>query len=284
MQIGQQVNPLSTPAKRYYDSAVKTQPIIAEIRDILLYRNLVVHLVKRNITARYKRSLLGVGWTLLDPLLTMLVMAVVYSSLFRTQINDFPVFLLCGIVVWTFFQQASTEAMTDIMYSGTLLGKVYLPKSVFAVSAVGTGLVNFLFSLIPLAGFVIAFQRPINWTLSFLPFAIVILCAFTLGLGLFMSTLAIFFADMVNIFNFLLRLLLYLSGIFYYTESLPDWLAWVVRLNPTYHLIRLFRDPIFEGIMPRWEIIVYGSVWAILMFFLGYWFFTRRSDEFVYRL
>jgi len=275
---------LFSPAPHYYDSAVKSQPILAEIRDVLRYRNLVVHLVKRDITARYKRSLLGVGWTLLDPLLTMIVMAVVYSSLFRNQINDFPVFLLSGIVVWTFFQQASAEAMTNLMYSGSLLGKVYLPKSVFAVSAVGTGLVNFLLSLIPLAGFVIAFQRPVNWTLAFVPFAIVVLCAFTLGLGLFMSALAIFFADMVNIFNFLLRLLLYLSGIFYYTEYLPQWLAWMVRLNPTYHLIRLFRDPVFEGIFPRWEIIVYGSCWAILMFFLGYWFFTRRSDEFVYRI
>lgn len=275
---------LASPTLHYYDTSIKRQLIEAEIRDILRYRNLVFHLVKRNITARYKRSFLGIGWTLLDPLLTMIVMAVVYSALFRNQINDFPVFLLCGIVVWTFFSQASTQAMTDIMYSGLLLGKVYLPKSVFAVSAVGTGLVNLLISLIPLAFFVVIFQRPINWTLLFLPIAVVFLSAFTLGLGLFMSALAIFFADMVNIFGILLRLLLYLSGIFYYTESLPEWLAWMVRLNPTYHMIRLFRDPIFEGILPRWESIIYTGVWAILMFFLGYWYFTRRADEFVYRI
>jgi len=275
---------LVSPALPYYDTSIKRQLIVAEIRDIFQYRNLVIHLVKRNITARYKRSFLGIGWTLLDPLLTMIVMAIVYSALFRNQIEDFPVFLLVGIVVWTFFSQASTQAMTDIMYSGSLLGKVYLPKSVFAVSAVGTGLVNFLISLIPLAVFVVIYQRPINWTLLFLPIALVILSAFTLGLGLFMSALAIFFADMVNIFGILLRLLLYLSGIFYYTEQLPEWLAWMVRLNPTYHMIRLFRDPIFEGILPRWESILYTGVWAILMFFLGYWFFTRRADEFVYRI
>jgi len=275
---------LVSPALPYYDTSIKRQLIVAEIRDIFQYRNLVIHLVKRNITARYKRSFLGIGWTLLDPLLTMIVMAIVYSALFRNQIEDFPVFLLVGIVVWTFFSQASTQAMTDIMYSGSLLGKVYLPKSVFAVSAVGTGLVNFLISLIPLAVLVVMYQRPINWTLLFLPIALVILSAFTLGLGLFMSALAIFFADMVNIFGILLRLLLYLSGIFYYTEQLPEWLAWMVRLNPTYHMIRLFRDPIFEGILPRWESILYTGVWAILMFFLGYWFFTRRADEFVYRI
>jgi len=275
---------LVSPALPYYDTSIKRQLIVAEIRDIFQYRNLVIHLVKRNITARYKRSFLGIGWTLLDPLLTMIVMAIVYSALFRNQIEDFTVFLLVGIVVWTFFSQASTQAMTDIMYSGSLLGKVYLPKSVFAVSAVGTGLVNFLISLIPLAVFVVIYQRPINWTLLFLPIALVILSAFTLGLGLFMSALAIFFADMVNIFGILLRLLLYLSGIFYYTEQLPEWLAWMVRLNPTYHMIRLFRDPIFEGILPRWESILYTGVWAILMFFLGYWFFTRRADEFVYRI
>jgi ABC-2 type transport system permease protein len=267
-----------------YDTARDRQLIISEIKEIIRYRNLLFHLVKRNITARYKRSLLGIGWTLLDPLLTMVVMAIVYSALFRTQIEGFPVFLLCGILVWTFFSQASAEAMTEIMYSGSLLGKVYLPKSVFAVSALGTGLTNFLISMIPLAGFVLVFQRPITPALLFLPVAIVIISAFTLGLGLLMSTFAIFFGDMVNVFSFILRLLFYMSGIFYYTEDLPDLLAWVVRLTPTYHMIRLFRDPIFEGILPQWEIIAYGSFWAVFMFILGYWYFTKRSDEIAYRI
>ena len=267
-----------------YDTARDRQLIISEIKEVFRYRNLLVHLVKRNITARYKRSVLGIGWTLLDPLLTMVVMAVIYSALFRNNIEAFPVFLLCGIVVWTYFSQASAQAMTDIMYSGTLLGKVYLPKSVFAVSAVGTGLANFLISLIPLAGFVLVYQRPITLALLFLPVAIIIISAFTLGLGLLMSTFAIFFADMVNVFGFVLRLLLYLSGIFYYTEFLPPALAWVVRITPTYHMIRLFRDPIFEGILPRWEIIAYSSFWAVFMFILGYWYFTKRSDEIAYRV
>jgi len=267
-----------------YDTARDRKLIISEIKEIIRYRNLLFHLVKRNITARYKRSLLGIGWTLLDPLLTMVVMAIVYSALFRTQIEGFPVFLLCGILVWTFFSQASAEAMTEIMYSGSLLGKVYLPKSVFAVSALGTGLTNFLISMIPLAGFVLVFQRPITPALLFLPVAIVIISAFTLGLGLLMSTFAIFFGDMVNVFSFILRLLFYMSGIFYYTEDLPDLLAWVVRLTPTYHMIRLFRDPIFEGILPPWEIIAYGTFWAVFMFILGYWYFTKRSDEIAYRI
>lgn len=267
-----------------YDTARERQLIISEIKEIIRYRNLLFHLVKRNITARYKRSLLGIGWTLLDPLLTMVVMAVVYSALFRTQIEGFPVFLLCGILVWTFFSQASAEAMTEIMYSGSLLGKVYLPKSVFAVSALGTALTNLLISMIPLAGFVLVFQRPITPALLFLPVAIIIISAFTLGLGLLMSTFAIFFGDMVNVFNFILRLLFYMSGIFYYTEDLPDMLAWVVRLTPTYHMIRLFRDPIFEGILPPWEIIAYGTFWAVFMFILGYWYFTKRSDEIAYRI
>ena len=186
-----------------YDTARERQLIISEIKEIIRYRNLLFHLVKRNITARYKRSLLGIGWTLLDPLLTMVIMAIVYSALFRTRIEGFPVFLLCGIVVWTYFSQASEQAMADIMYSGTLLGKVYLPKSVFAVSAIGTGLTNFLISLIPLAVFVLVYQRPITLALLFLPVAILIISAFTLGLGLLMSTFAIFFGDMVNVFSFI---------------------------------------------------------------------------------
>jgi ABC-type polysaccharide/polyol phosphate export permease len=275
---------MSQASLPYYDTALKRYLVRDELLDLWRYRNLILHLVKRNVTSRYKRSLLGIGWTLLDPLMTMLVMALVYSALFKTRIEDFPVFLLVGIIIWTFFSQSTLQAMTELMYSGALIGRVYMPKSVFAVAAVGTGLVNLLLSLIPLSVLIVAAGRPINLSLVVLPYAITMLSIFSLGVGLFMSSYAVFFADLVTIYNFMLRLLMFLSGIFYYLDSLPVHLQWVVRINPIYHLIRLFRDPLFHGIVPRWEIVLYASLWAVFTLVIGFWIFTRRSDRIMYHL
>lgn len=275
---------LASQSLPYYDSGARREPIRDEIRELWRYRNLIVHMVKRNITSRYKRSLLGILWTLLDPLLTMLVMAVVYGALFRVDVKAFPVFLLAGLMVWNFISQASTDAMTGLMYSGSLVGQVYMPKSVFTVAAIGTGLVNFIFSLAPLFLFVVAFARPITPALLFVPVALVIISMFTLGIGLIMSALAIFFADMVSIYNFIMRLGLFVSGIFYYVDQLPQNLQLIVRLNPAYHMVRIFRDPVYEGILPRWEIAAYATAWGLFMFILGFWVFDRFSDEYAYHI
>jgi ABC-type polysaccharide/polyol phosphate export permease len=267
-----------------YDSKARRSPIADEIRELLRYRFLIVHMVKRNVTSRYKRSILGITWTLLDPLLSMVVMAIVYSALFRASIDDFPVFLLAGILVYDYFSQSTAQAMTEMMYSGSLISRVYMPKSVFGVSATGTGMVNFLIALLPLFVFSVLFARPITPALFFLPVALLIITMFTLGVGLMMSSFAVFFADMLNIYTFGLRLGLFLSGIFYYVDQLPVELQTVVRLMPTYHMIRLVRDPVYEGILPRWEIIVYAIIWAVMMLLVGFWIFTRYSDEFAYKI
>lgn len=268
-----------------YDTAAKRRLITGEVQDVWRYRNLVYQLTKRNIAARYKRSVLGVAWTLMDPILTTAVMAIVFGALLVRNVPDFPLFLMCGIIVWTFFSQASRSAMTDLMYGGgSLMGRVYLPKTVFAVAAVGTSLVNLLFSLVPLIGLILIFGRAITWALLFIPVAVAVLMVFTLGVGLLASSISVFFADMVNIYSFLLRLMMYLSGIFYVVEFLPERLQWVVRFMPTYSMIRLFRDPIYAGTVPQLEIVGYSLFWAVLVFVLGIWLFTKRSNEIIYRV
>lgn len=267
-----------------YDSAAPSQQILDEIKEVVRYRDLVRNLVKRNVTARYKRSVLGILWTLLDPLLTMIVMSVIYTALFAGSIPDFPIFLLAGIIVWNFFSQASTRAMGDLVFGGGLIGRVYMPKSVFAVAAIGTGLVNFLLAFGPLLLFMLVFQRPITIALLFIPVSLAIISVFTLGMGLFMSAFAVFFMDMLNIYNILLRLLMYLSAVFYPLNVLPERLQTLLKLIPTYHMILIFRDPIYNGALPPIKSIAYISIWAIAMFLVGLWLFTRLSDEYAYRV
>ena len=267
-----------------YDSHAPRNRLKEEIHDLLRYRDLVRSLIIRNITARYKRSVLGIFWTLLNPLLTMLVMSVVFTALFRRQLPGFPVFLLSGLLAWNFFSQSSNQAMNELIRGSSLIGRVKMPKSVFAIAAVFADLVNLLISFIPLIVLMFVFHRPITTAILFIPISLFITTTFTLGVGLFMSTLAVFFNDMLNIYGILLRLLFYVSGVIYSIDMLPDKLQSIIRIIPTYHLVILFRQPFYEGKFPPLTSISHGLVWSLVFFFIGFWVFTRYTDEYNYRV
>jgi len=267
-----------------YDSAAPRRLIFDELIDLYRHRDLIRNLVRRNVTARYKRSVLGVMWTLLDPLFTMLIMTLVFSALFAQTIARFPLFLLAGVMVWNFISQASTQAIADLLYGGNLMRYVYMPRTVFAMAAVATGLVNLLFAMVPLIILVLISRAPVTFSSLFFLIAIPIVSIFTLGMGLFMSAFAVFFADVLNIHNISLQLLMWLSGIFYSLEQLPEGLRPIVGAVPTYHIVALFRHPIYAGSLPSNGTILYASVSALVVFLLGLWIFMSLSDAIAYRI
>jgi ABC-2 type transport system permease protein len=165
--------------------------MIEELREVWRYRDLLLQLVSRNIKTRYKRSVLGIGWTMLNPLFMMLILTFVFSNLFRITVEHYAVYLLSALTLWGFFAGSTTDAMTELVWGGGLLHRIYLPRTVFALSAVGTGMVNLLFALGPLAVImlVIGTFRP---QLLFLPIPILLTGIFTLGVGLIFSVLAAF--------------------------------------------------------------------------------------------
>ena len=270
--------------KMYYDSVTKRNRVLSEVQDLIRYRDLVKNLVRRNVTARYKRSVLGVLWTLLDPFFTMIIMAVVFNALLAKTIAGYPIFIFAGVIIWNFFSQSSTQAMVDFVYSGSLIVKVYMPKSVFAISAVGTGFVNLALACIPLFAMILFMQRPITSAIFFLPVAIFLVSLFTLGIGLIISSLAVFFADMINIYSLVLRLGMYLSGIFYSVDVMPENLQAIIGFLPTYQMVELFRYPVFNGTVPPMNVISSFSIWAIVVLGVGLLVFTWLSDKYVYRI
>jgi ABC-type polysaccharide/polyol phosphate export permease len=271
-------------SEQYYDSAAPRNRIVDELHELVHYRDLVKNLVRRNVTARYKRSVLGVLWTLLDPFFTMLIMALVFSALFSQTVPGYPVFIFAGVIIWNFFAQSSTQAMVDFVYSGSLIVQVYMPKTVFAFSAIGTGLVNLALACIPLLAIMVFFHRPITMALLFLPIAVFLASMFTLGVGLLISALAVFFADMINIYSLALRLGMYLSGIFFSVEALPIGLRKIIALIPTYQMIEMFRYPVYYGELPPTTSVLYFSGWTIVVLCAGLLVFTRLSDEYAYRM
>jgi ABC-type polysaccharide/polyol phosphate export permease len=271
-------------ADEIYDSSQRPHPLIEELIALLKYKELVVQFVSRSIKTRYKRSVLGVVWTLLNPLLTTIILTIVFSSVFRFQMEHYAVYVLSGLLTWNFFSSTTSAAMGEMVWSGNLLSRIYVPKSVFAVSAIGTGLVNLVFSLIPLILIAVFLRVPIRPALLVLPIAIVLLSLFALGVGLLLATAAVYFADMVPVYNVLLTIWMYATPIIYPIEVVPPHLAWILKLNPLYYLLETLRKPLFEGVTPDFQTWLIAAGSAFLALILGGLIFTAKSDEYAYRV
>jgi ABC-type polysaccharide/polyol phosphate export permease len=267
-----------------YDSSRRGQPFIDEFFEAWRYRDLILQFVSRDIRTRYKRSVLGIAWTMLNPLLMMLVLTVVFSNLFRFNLPYYPVYLLSALVLWTFISQTTTAAMEHLLWAGPLLSKIYVPKTVFALAAVGEGLVNLTLSLVPLGLIMLIVGIPFEWTVFVLPIPIILAAVFALGLGLLLSTLAVYFRDVVPMYQVLLSAWYFLTPILYPRSIVPESYSWLFSLNPAYHLIEAFRLPIYLGALGGWRTYVGAGVAATLMFVVGWWAFTRKADEIGYRV
>lgn len=221
------------------------------------FRHLLRLLVKRDFIARYRKSVLGVLWSLLNPLLIMLVMTLVFSYMFRFQIENFPVYLLSGQMIYGFFNESTTLAMGSVIGNEGIIKKVYVPKYIFPLARVLSSLVNLLFSFI---AFLLVFTItgvPFRLTMLLFPLPILYAFVFSLGIAMLMSSLAVFFRDLTYLYGVMTLLLMYLTPIFYPVEFLPEFMIPIIGFNPIYHFVDYFRDIALRGIVPGlWPNIV----------------------------
>ncbi|MBI5033454.1 MAG: ABC transporter permease [Chloroflexi bacterium] len=267
-----------------YDSKRHRFALFADIAELVRYRDLLWSLVQRDLTVRYKRSVLGFLWTMLNPLLVMLVMTIVFSTFFRFSIEHYAVYLLSGTILWNFFAQSTSMAMHNLVWAGGLVNKIYIPKSVFVVSAIFVGLVNFLLALIPLSLIMLFTGQSFSPTIFFLPIPIFLMFIFALGVGLAVSALAVFFADVIDIYQVALTVLMYLTPLFYPVDIVPEKYLLFIHLNPVYYFIEIFRQPIYQGVLPETYLLLRAALVALTALVIGWWFFTRKSNEFAYRV
>jgi len=266
-----------------YDSAKRGSTALEELRGIFQYRDLVFQLVRRDIVARYKRSFLGIAWTMLNPLGMMVVLTVVFSRLFH-QIPGYPAYILSGLIAWNFFSQTTSSAMRQMVWGGVLVNRIYMPRTAFVVSAIGTGLVNVLLGLVSLLIIVLLVGLPLRWTLLFVPVAILLLATFALGISLLLSAWAIYFPDIAEMYQLTLIAWMYLTPVIYPQEIIPEtYRFWLFHLNPMYYMIEFFRRPIYQGTLPSWPLLVVGAGIALLTLLIGWLVFSWKSDEFAYR-
>lgn len=266
-----------------YDSSRRGSAPIEELRELFRYRNLVSQMVRRDIVTRYKRSVLGVAWTMLNPLGTTLVLTIVFSQVFSVE-ESYAAYVLSGLMPWTFFAQTTNASMVTLVWGGGLLKRIYLPRTIFAISGIGTGLVNLVLSLIPLVLVLIFTGVPLTATALYLPIPILFITMFSLGVGLLISTVAIYFADVAEMYQVILTAWMYLSPVIYTTDMLPPQYAWFVKMNPMYYLIQFFRAPIYEGRIPNMEEFLVTGAISLVTLVLGWFFFSKKADEFAYRI
>jgi ABC-2 type transport system permease protein len=246
-----------------------------------LYRHgdLIWYLVMRDLRVRYRRSTLGLLWTMLQPLMMMMVFYVVFSHVFRFELYRYPVYALAGILFWNFFSQSIVASMNSLRGNAGILQKLPVPKAVFPVATVISGVVNLCLALVPLFVILIATGHPLDPALLFLPVSILLAAIFTLGAGLLLSPLAVFFSDVVELVGVVLMLLMYLTPIFYPMAIVPDEFRWLVRFNPIRSVLEVFRDPIYYGKIPPLPHLTVTLVIAFAALAVGALAFRRTSNR-----
>jgi ABC-type polysaccharide/polyol phosphate export permease len=247
--------------------------------EIYRYRDLVLALVSRELKVRYRRSAIGFAWTMLQPLLMMLVLQVVFSALFRFQLANYPVYAMAGILFWNFFSQSIVSSMNSLRGNAQLLKKVPVPKAVFPIATVASGVINLIFALVPLMVILVFTGHPLTPALLFLPVAILLAALFTLGAGLLLSPLSVFFSDTVEMITVILSVVMYLTPIFYPKEIVPERMRWIVRFNPLRSILEVFRDPIYYGKVPPLSHLTVSVLITLIAFALGALAFRRSSDR-----
>ena len=235
---------------------------------------LLKELVKKDLFAKYKDSALGVIWSFLNPLLIMIVFTAIFSAIFSKQIQNFPVYFLCGRLVYDFFNSGTKTAMRSIKRNASLLKKIYIPKHMFTVSAVCYEFVNFLISFVILFGVMIVTGAPFHPTMIYAIIPITLLVILIFGVGLILAVCNTYFTDIGHLYNVFTMLLMYSSALFYPMEIVPATVQRIFTLNPVYSAIACMRECMAYGIVPNIARLSYLAAFAFTVFFVGILLFS----------
>lgn len=252
------------------------------------YWFVIQELTSREIKRKYARSKLGIVWSVLNPLLTMIVISLVFSKMFSRSIEHYPIYYLCGNVLWSLFTNATNSAMTSIVDNRMMLIKVKFPMQIFVMARVYTALVNFLYSLIAfglvLGFFIVTTDMTLSWHLLWFPVIIICLLLFSLGIAYILAVAYVFFGDVKHLYNVLLTLWLYLSAMFYPVSSLPEIMQKFIHANPIFDCIDCLRAVVLCGTMPPlWEILIIAIV-GVSMYLIGYFVFSHNRNSIMQKL
>ncbi|MGQ9491401.1 MAG: ABC transporter permease [Anaerolineae bacterium] len=264
---------------------------LAHLAELIRYRELIVNLTIRELKTRYKNSVLGFFWSLLNPLGMMLVFTIVFTVLMpNSQIRNFPVFLLCGLLPWNFFSAGVMTGTNSIVSNSNLVKKVYFPRTVLPIASVLANLVNFLLALIILFAMLFIFRIHLSPYVWLLPVVILIQTCFVAGMALVLSTLNVFYRDTLMIMDVVMLAWFFLTPVFYPIEVLPrsyQFLGFTLDVhrlayifNPMASLISTYRDLLYWGYRTDLDFFLRTALTAVVILAFGFWFCARYSARF----
>lgn len=255
------------------------------------YSFLMKQLISRDFKVKYKRSVLGVLWSLLYPVLMMAVMALVFSQMFKfkTEGMNYIVYLMTGIVMFNYFSEATNTAMTSVISNFSLINKVYIPKYIFPIAKCLFVCINFFLTLIPwliiifLTRFGLGeFPCYFNWWYLLIPYILICFVLFTMGIGLILSCISVFLRDIMYIYGIVLTIWNYLTPTFYSLEILPIYLQEIFKINPLYQFITCVRSIVLSGQRPSLTMLATITLWGLGTFIIGSLIFKKKQDKFIY--
>ena len=255
--------------------------MIEKIKTFQQYRGLLWEFVKKDIKLKYRNSVLGIIWSMLNPLLIMLVLTFLFSTLFKNKIPNFPVYCLAGRLIYDFFAQSTNQCMNSIVGKSSLIKKIYVPKYLYPLSRVISSFIIFMISLVPLIGIMIVTKVKVTKVilLSFYP----LICLFfiCLGVGLVLATINVFFRDMQHLYSVVLMVIMYASAIFYSVDIINSKYIMVLNLNPIFPIIKVFRDCVLYGKITAVNSWILCPIYAVLSLLIGIIVFYKKQDKFI---
>ena len=247
----------------------------------LQYRPLITELVGRDLKVKYRRSFLGYVWSVLNPLLMMVLQTIIFSFMFRSDIPNYPLYLICGNTLFTFFNESANMGLTSIIYNASLIKKVYIPKYIFPLSRVVSSFVTMSFSLAAVVLVMVFTRSPFYWTMVLFWVPLVFLFLFCCGIAMLLSALTVYFRDMQHLFSILTLGWMYATPIFYPLEQLPPFAQNLMKINPMYHYINMFRNLVMYGNIPGPNTWFACAASGVVMLAVGLLVFRKLQRNFI---
>lgn len=254
------------------------------IENLVKYKDLFFELVKKDIKLKYRNSVFGILWSMLNPLLMMVVLSIVFMALFRNNIPNFPVYVLIGRIVYQFFSESTNFAMDSIHANGHLIRKVYVPKYFFPLSRVVSSFITMLLSLVPLILMMLFTRMTFHWMNLFIVVPMMYLLVVSAGIGLLLCSINVFFNDMKHFYSIILMVVMYMTPIFYPPSIIPEQYTILIELNPLFPIVEMFRDIVMYGVMPGLTTHLILIFYMLFYGGIGLLVFYKTQDRFIYHL
>ena len=252
------------------------------LKKLKQYQFLFEELAKRDFTKKYKRTILGMAWSIISPLMNLLIMWLVFGQLLGSNVNHYAIYLFSGQLVFSFFSEATNMGMTSLVGNASIFTKINVPKYLFLFSQNVSALINFMLTLLVFFLFVLFEGIPFTIHFFLLLYPVVFLVIFNLGIGLILSALYVFFRDMQYLWGIITQLIMWLSAIFYSTETFTPIAQNLFYINPLYVFITYFRTIVIQGTIPSLNIHLIIVADAAIALAIGAWMYKHYNTEFLY--